>query len=148
MRKLLFILFCLSISNANAQKIRFEYDKAGNQILRTWCPTCQSRVSNQPVKDVSMIQDSEMQKFFPEDVISYYPNPVKEELFLKWDLINDNKVSSIDVFNLNGQVLKSIKDNLSQNSLVISFQEYPIGVYFLSLNYTNGDQKSIKIVKN
>jgi hypothetical protein len=52
------------------------------------------------------------------------------------------------VFTLNGQVLKSIKENLSQNSLLISFQEYPIGVYFLNLNYTNGEQKTIKIVKN
>ena len=52
------------------------------------------------------------------------------------------------MFTLSGQVLKTIKENLSQNSLIISFQEYPVGVYYLSLNYTNGDQKSIKIVKN
>ena len=97
---------------------------------------------------MAKVEDTDYLKFFPEDVISYYPNPVKEELFIKWELINDNKVSSIDVFNLNGQVLKTIQGNLSQNSLVISFQEYPIGVYFLGLNYTNGDQKSIKIVKN
>ena len=88
-----------------------------------------------------------MQKFFPEDVISYYPNPVKEELFLKWKLVEDNIVLSIDVYTLNGQVLRSIKENLSENSLVISFQEYPVGVYFLTLNYINGEQKSIKIVK-
>ena len=64
------------------------------------------------------------------------------------ELVNENKVSSIDVFTLNGQVLKTVKDNISQNSLAISFQEYPVGIYFLSLNYTNGDKKSIKIVKN
>ena len=148
MRKLLFItlLFCTTITNA--QKIRFDYDSAGNQVLRTWCLYCPSRTANQPVKEIAKLDESDFQKFFPEDVISYYPNPVKEELYLKWDLINDNKVSSIDVFTLNGQVLKSIKENLSQNSLLISFREYPIGVYFLNLNYTNGEQKSIKIVKN
>ncbi len=148
MRKLLFfsMFFCITITNA--QKIRFNYDSAGNQVLRTWCPTCPSRTANQPVKEIAKLDESDFQKFFPEDVISYYPNPVKEELYLKWDLINDNKVSSIDVFTLNGQVLKSIKENLSQNSLLISFQEYPIGVYFLNLNYTNGEQKTIKIVKN
>ena len=148
MKKLLFLTLLFSITITNAQKIRFEYDSAGNQVLRTWCPTCPSRTANQPVKEIAKLDQSDLQKFFSDDVISYYPNPVKEELYLKWDLVNDNNVSSIDVFSLNGQVLKSIKENLSQNSLLISFQEYPIGVYFLNLNYTNGEQKSIKIIKN
>jgi hypothetical protein len=145
---LILILF-LIFSKVNAQlKIRFEYDKAGNQIQRKWCPNCNSRIADEIQKDISKLSETDMQKFFPDDVISYYPNPVKEELFLKWELVNENKVSSIDIFSLNGQVLKTIKDELSQNSLVISFQEYPVGVYFLNLNYTNGDQKSIKIIKN
>lgn len=148
MKKLLLTFFCFLGLLSNAQKIRFEYDAAGNQIQRKWCPSCLSRNAQETYKDVSQLEDSDLEKFFPEDVISYYPNPVKEELFLKWELVNENKVSSIDVFTLNGQVLKTIKENLSQNSLIISFQEYPVGVYFLSLNYTNGDQKSIKIVKN
>lgn len=148
MKKLLFLTLLFSITITNAQKIRFEYDSAGNQVLRTWCPTCPSRTANQPVKEIAKLDQSDLQKFFSDDVISYYPNPVKEELYLKWDLVNNNKVSSIDVFSLNGQVLKSIKENLSENSLLISFQEYPIGVYFLNLNYTNGEQKSIKIIKN
>lgn len=131
-----------------AQKIRFEYDAAGNQIQRKWCPSCLSRNAQETYKEISNLEETDMQKFFPEDVISYYPNPVKEELFLKWELVNENKVSSIDVFTLNGQVLRTIKENLTQNSLNISFQEYPTGVYFLSLNYTNGDQKNIKIIKN
>ena len=148
MKKLLIAIFCFYGLLSNAQKIRFEYDAAGNQIQRKWCPSCLSRNAQETYKDISQLEDSDLEKFFPDDVISYYPNPVKEELFLKWELINENKVSSIDVFTLNGQVLNTIKENLSQNSLIISFQEYPIGVYFLSLNYTNGDQKSIKIVKN
>lgn len=147
MKQILF-LFTLFTITVNAQKIRFEYDDAGNQIQRKWCPSCLSRNSQETYKEVSNLEDADMQKFFPEDVISYYPNPVKEELYLKWELVNENKVSSIDVYTLSGQVLKTIKENLSQNSLIISFQEYPVGVYFLSLNYTNGDQKSIKIVKN
>lgn len=142
---LLFTLFTISV---HSQKIRFEYDAAGNQIQRTWCPGCLSRNTQETYKNVSQLEESDLEKFFPEDVISYYPNPVKEELFLKWELVNGNKVSSIDVFTLNGRVIKTIKENLSQNSLIISFQEYPVGVYFLSLNYINGEQKSIKIVKN
>ena len=143
MKKIILLIFCFYALLSNAQKIRFEYDAAGNQIQRKWCPNCLSRNSQETYKEVSNLEEADMQKFFPEDLISYYPNPVKEELYLKWELVNENKVSSIDVFTLNGQVLKTIKENLSQNSLIISFQEYPGGIYFLSLNYTNGDQKSI-----
>lgn len=147
---LLFIGFLFISFDANAQtpKIRFEYDAAGNQIQRKWCPSCDSKNSSETYKEISKLEDTDLQKFFPEDVLSYYPNPVKEELYLKWELINENKVSVIGLYTLSGQLLKTISDNLSQNSLVISFQEYPVGVYFLSLNYTNGDLKSIKIVKN
>lgn len=148
MKRKIILLFCFYGLVSYSQKIRFEYDLAGNQIQRKWCPTCMSRNAQEVFKEISSLEDSDMQKFFPEDLISYYPNPVKEELFLKWELINENKVVSIDVFTLNGQVLKKIKENLSQNSFVISFIEYPIGVYFLSLNYTSGEQKTIKIIKN
>lgn len=148
MKRKIILLFCFYGLVSYSQKIRFEYDLAGNQIQRKWCPTCMSRNAQEVFKEISSLEDSDMQKFFPEDLISYYPNPVKEELFLKWKLINENKVVSIDVFSLNGQVLKTIKENLSQNSFVISFIEYPIGVYFLSLNYASGEQKTIKIIKN
>ncbi len=148
MKLKLLSLFMLVSLFTQAQKIRFEYDSAGNQIQRKWCPSCLSRNAQETYKEVSNLEETDMQKFFPEDVISYYPNPVKEELFLKWKLIDENKVSSIDVIALNGQLLRTIKENLTQNSLNISFQEYPTGVYFLSLNYTNGDQKNIKIIKN
>ena len=144
---LIIILFFLGLAS-NAQKIRFEYDAAGNQIQRKWCPGCASRNSNEVYKEITKLEDADLKKFFPEDVISYYPNPVKEELYLKWNLINENKVSSINVFALNGQLLKSYTDNISQNSYSLNFKDYPVGVYFVYLNYSNGDQKSIKIVKN
>lgn len=144
---LLLLLFCCSL-NSMAQKVRFEYDAAGNQILRKWCTNCPSRLADQNYKDISELEDTDLEKFFPEDVISYYPNPVKEELFLKWDLINDNKVLSIDIYSLNGQLIKKVESNLENNTTLISFNEYPVGLYFVNLNYLNGDQKSIKIVKN
>jgi hypothetical protein len=148
MKKLLLSLFCCYGLLCNAQKIRFEYDVAGNQILRTWCPSCDSRMNNNQLKDVSDIDDNDLEKFFPDDVISYYPNPVKEELYLKWDLQNNTTVTSIEIFTLNGHLLKTIKDNLSKNTQLLSFIDFPVGVYFISLNYSNGEQKSIKIVKN
>ena len=146
---LLLILTNLFLGNLYSQvpKIRFEYDAAGNQFQRTWCPTCALKNSNQKAKEVSELMDEDLQKFFPEDVISYYPNPVKEELYLKWELINENKVTKMDVINLNGQILKSYSKLENDVSISIFFQEYPAGIYFVTLEYTNGEFKSVKIIK-
>ncbi|WP_298114953.1 T9SS type A sorting domain-containing protein [Flavobacterium sp.] len=149
MRKLLFIttIFISFLSYAQVPKITFEYDAAGNQVQRYVCPTCSAKL-NQDVKEISELQEEDLQKFFPEDVISYYPNPVKEELYLKWELINDNKVSSIEVFDMNGKVVQNYKDQKQENNQVISFKEFPVGLYVINLNYTNGEIKTIKILKN
>ncbi len=149
MRLFFFITLFLGITNSYAQKIRYTYDASGNQILRTVCPGCQSKNSETPlISDYAKIKDDSLQKFFPEDVISYYPNPVLDELYIKWDITNDNKVIDIDVFGLNGQVLKKIENLLSQESQVINFSQYPAGLYFVNLNYIDGEPKTIKIIKN
>lgn len=94
MKKIIFLLFgLLCIQQIFSQKIRFEYDDAGNQIQRRVCLDCLAKNAQGVYKETSQLEDSDLQKFFPEDVISYYPNPVKEELFLKWELVNSNTVS-------------------------------------------------------
>lgn len=85
--------------------------------------------------------------FSPEDIISYYPNPVREELYLKWDLSNENKVSSIEVYSINGQRVNEYHNLDKENTKNIPFQEYSQGTYLVHLNYTNGEQKSITILK-
>ena len=84
MKKLFFILsfFFTFLSFGQVPKIVFEYDAAGNQIQRYICPSCNAKL-NQDVKEIAELKEEDLQKFFPEDVISYYPNPVKEQLYLK-----------------------------------------------------------------
>jgi hypothetical protein len=147
MKKTIILLFLFVFANhLFAQKIRFEYDEAGNQIVRTWCSSCLSK-NSEKVKDISEINESDLLKFFEKDVISYYPNPVENELYIKWELIDNNLVNNIEVFSLNGQLIKTLKDLNEKDSELISFQEFPKGTYFLQLNYTDGGQKSIKIIK-
>lgn len=150
MKKLLLLLFfCFYGLLSNAQKIRFTYDASGNQILRTVCPGCASKNSQTPpTSEYSKLESESLQKFFPEDVISYYPNPVLDELFIKWDLTINNNVIDIEVFGINGQVLKKIDNLVNKNSQVINFSEYPVGIYFVNLNYADGEPKTIKILKN
>ena len=101
MKKLLLtaVFTFFAAMQAQAQSINFEYDIAGNQIKRKYLFLDTTRLVNQNVKKTSELKQEDLIKFFPEDVISYYPNPVKEELFLKWELTDNNKVTTIAVFN-------------------------------------------------
>lgn len=148
MKKTLFTLLFLAIYSSYGQvpKIHFQYDAAGNQIERFLCPMCDAKI-NEDIKEIAELKEEDLKKFFPDDVISYYPNPVKEELFLKWELVNENKVSSIVVFDMNGKILHNYKDQSSENNQVISFKEFPVGLYIINLNYSNGEVKTIKILK-
>jgi hypothetical protein len=141
------ILFSMAIQ-AQPKKITFEYDKAGNQTKRELCLTCTAKKANAtPPKEIAAVTEEDLEKFFPEDVLSYYPNPVREELYLKWELGNDNYVKALQVYNFNGQALKSYSLSERENTQTIPFQSYPAGVYLIVLEYSNGDQKTIKIIK-
>lgn len=150
MKKIITLLFFGICAFSNAQqKITFSYDSAGNQILRSLClsgcnPTGKTV---DEAKEMEAVTEDDLLKFSKEDVISYYPNPVKEQLYLKWELINDNKVSSIAVYGISGQVLQNFSRTESTDNQIISFGEYPRGVYLVVLNYKDGGQKTIKIIK-
>lgn len=147
--KLIFslLLFATLTSSFAQQKITFGYDTAGNQTSRTLCLTGCTAKPGKEIKEIEAITEEDLEKFSPEDVISYYPNPVKEELYLKWELTDNNKVSSVVVYGLHGQVLRTFSGTDRLNTLNISFQQYSTGIYMVDLNYSNGDQKTIKIIK-
>jgi len=144
-----FLLLCSYISQAQvADRITFSYDNAGNQIQRLLCINCTtSKISNESIKEITALEEGDLIKFSDQDVISYYPNPVKEELYLKWQLTGGNYVTSIQLYDLNGRILKSFFDLDTKNNQNITFQSYPIGMYAVVLFYNNGEQKSIKIIK-
>jgi hypothetical protein len=135
-------------STITLDKIVFSYDNAGNQINRYLCISCPSTVGKKAApKEIIALTESDLQKFSTEDVLSYYPNPVKEELYLKWELIADKTVSTIYLYNINGQVLKNYENLGKTNAQNIPFLNYPVGSYLVVLVYSDGEQKTIKIVK-
>jgi hypothetical protein len=148
MKKLFTFLLMLAGILCHAQdRITFSYDTAGNQIQRKLCLGCLTSKSMETPKEIIALKEEDLIKFFPEDVISYYPNPVKEELYVKWELIDNNVVTSAQVYGFSGQILKSYSGLDKINTQNISFQGYPSGVYAVVLFYSNGEQKSIKIIK-
>lgn len=144
-KKLSTIVFFIFISISYSQTVTFEYDAAGNQIKRTYISNG-NRMAQSESKKYTELTQNDFLKFFPEDVISYYPNPVKEELFLKWELQDNKKVVSIDIFSITGQFMN--KSSISNTtSAIVSFSQFSSGTYLVSLNYDTGEQKTITIIK-
>lgn len=141
---LLFATFFMHGQYAN--RINFTYDAAGNQTQRTFC-FCNIVPGGKQIADISAVKEEDYLNFFPNDALSYYPNPVKEELYLKWELVNDNQVTKIQVFTLNGQLLNTFSGLEESTTQSIPFLLYPSGVYLVLLNYKDGEQKSVKIIK-
>ena len=149
MKKLVLSILCMAGISIYAQttKLQFKYDTAGNQISRKLCINCITTSNKENSKTIEEIQEEDLLKFSSSDVISYYPNPVQEILFLKWELINNNQVDKIEIYSVTGQFIETIQ-HLSQKSLTeIPFQNYPIGNYLVILHFANQDQKTIKITK-
>jgi hypothetical protein len=144
----LLILFCCTLVMAqNPDKIIFAYDDAGNQTIRELCINC----TNPNARYISNPKDLKKEDLVPSEVsnlISYYPNPVREELYLSWELANNNAVASIQIYDLNGRLLRTFQGLTAVTIQTIPFIAYPAGNYLVMLVYSNGEQKTIKIVKN
>lgn len=144
---ILFFLFFVSVVSGQT-RVKFTYDSAGNQTIRAICVGCLSRTStvNDSIATDDTISDNDLIKDEVYNNISYYPNPVKYELYVKW--INDkNYLESIQLYSMSGQLM-SKKLNLKKIEMTtIEFQNYPEGFYNLVLIYDNGEKKTLKIIK-
>lgn len=149
MKKIILVtMINICVTTFAQQHLSFEYDASGNQKKRELCLNCSSKIKK-PIKaqENELLKEEDLISFYPEDNLSYYPNPVNEELFLKWGNTNDIITSKIHLVSLNGQSIKYFNVSESTNSLSIPFQELPSGIYMVVVIYKNGDQKAIKIVK-
>jgi hypothetical protein len=141
---LLFLFFCSLITAQD--KIVFTYDDAGNQTIRELCINC----INPNARYISNPKELKKEDLVTSEVsnlISYYPNPVREELYLSWELANNNAVTSIQIYDLNGRLLRTFQGLTAVTIQTIPFIAYPAGNYLVMLVYSNGEQKTIKIIK-
>ncbi|MEO5990027.1 MAG: T9SS type A sorting domain-containing protein, partial [Ferruginibacter sp.] len=81
------------------------------------------------------------------DLISYFPNPVKDNLYLKWSLTDNKKISFVSLHSFSGQVINTYRNLSDKQEIMINFYGLSQGTYALVLQYSNGTQKSIKIIK-
>ncbi len=149
MKKIILLLFLfIGLLTKAQEKITFDYDNAGNQIKRQICLSCKKASADTKVlKEVAELQDEDLEPLATGDLISYYPNPVKEELYLKWELQQNKAVTTIQLFDLNGRLLQNYSNLEKKNNLNIPFYNYPNATYLVIMMYNDGEQKTIKIVK-
>ena len=151
MRRIVLITILLfSILQAKGQvydQVVFDYDVAGNQIKR-YLVDIDIRPSGENPKNIKEITEEDLVKSDIYDDIRYYPNPVKQDLFVTWQLVNDNYVQSIQMYTINGKLLKTFENLDKLNEFVIPFQDLPEGLYSINLLFKDGEQKSLKVIKN
>jgi len=87
----------------------------------------------------------EKQFFYGEDLINIYPNPTNNSLTVL-SLVDLNKVS-IDIFDINGRLIKSINFNDFGFEKSISIEELSTGIYFFKF-ISNRDNITKRILKN
>jgi hypothetical protein len=147
MKKQLLLLFlCFSVYTIAQDKITFDYDTAGNQIKRELCINC-STSSYKSTSTEEVEEEDDLPKSDAENVLSYYPNPVKEELHIQWELVEGKSVSTIYLYDLNGRVLQAHTNLDTATNLNLPFLNYPSGLFLVVIQYNGGEQKTIKIVK-
>jgi hypothetical protein len=147
--KLFVFLFVYNLSYSQTiDHIQFDYDTAGNQIKRYTIDVNPGRNSTDSIKEKDELVEEDFIKTDIYQDISYYPNPVKEELYIKWENTNSIYVNSISIYTLTGQLIKTYSNLKNRNTMDVSFNSLPQGFYTLILVYSNNEQKTLKIIKN
>lgn len=139
MKKILIIITLISqvIIYAQTQTFVFAYDFSGNQVERYI--NYSGRYANTQTETNTTLQEY--------DEFKYYPNPVKEELYLEWTNAEGKSVQEIQLFDLQGKIMYQ-KNTSNEMTTSIQFHSLAKGVYFLNIQYSNQTQKSIKILKD
>ncbi len=134
---------CNSI-DTKAQTIHFSYDTAGNQITRKQiCKECIGVVE----PGVDRIARPDIIPLKPKEQLLYYPNPVIDELYLKWSSVDNKLLVSIALYSINGQHIRTFSNLEKQTDFKIPFFHYPNGMYSLIIQYDNGEKQAFTIIK-
>ena len=155
MKHFLKVLLLLSgyccYSQSDYGNVEFRYDIAGNQIKRQLiCVNCDTplRMANPgPVTAMDSVTDQDLTKSLEYKNVSYYPNPVLEQLYVKWNNDQNLYVNAIEVYSMAGQIVVSKENLKDQDHSIVEFQKMAQGIYNVILVYSNGERKDLKVIK-
>ncbi|MCB9065460.1 MAG: T9SS type A sorting domain-containing protein [Chitinophagales bacterium] len=143
---LLSLLIFLLLASSNkifAQQfyVQYDYDGAGNRILRTiqygvYKPG--KNVDTLTISDRNIVFDTPLQ-------LKVYPNPFKETLVVENLNLQTTETNSIKVFDLSGKLI--VQHNHTELRQYVKLSDVPPGTYYV--NYYSNTQllKTWKLVK-
>lgn len=135
MKKILLLTFFMCAASAYAQQepapLYLEYDNAGNQVLSDLvCVNCPGAAEKHSL-----------------DKVTYYPNPVAQELNLTWENTDQYRVTDVKMYGLDGKLITSVNNLNPQNQLSLSFSNKAAGIYIIEILSSDNRKKSFKIIK-
>ncbi|CAD7802819.1 hypothetical protein CHRY9390_00983 [Chryseobacterium aquaeductus] len=140
-------LFFLLLGNTlSAQTAIFEYDEAGNQVLRGLCSGCKSGSKTSiPVEPKAQTILEEVSKS-----IRVAPVPVKTNLTVLWDIKVKDYIKRIELVPYNDVRILSFFEvkNTSNTSCIFNMESYSYGVYYLRFYLSDGSIFTKTITKN
>lgn len=145
MKKLLLVIGLMLMANAYSQnQLSFSYDNAGNQVVRELiCINCKG---GKTVKSGGEVTSADFVQSELNPAITYYPNPVQEELYIKWNNTEDRIANKILVYNISGQIINQ-KEVTDTSYTSILFSNNASGIYNVHVIYNDGTADILKVIK-
>lgn len=147
MRKLLILIFAIgAFSLQKAQKIIiFQYDEAGNQVLRTGKSNNAFTNNKHSLPFIADKVKTEEDLFWEK--IDIYPVPVKDVLTLRWQSETRDLIADINLYEHNSLSNLYTYKILNTNNIEINMRGFRRGVYILSFTLNDGKTYYRNIVK-
>lgn len=145
MGKKLFLVFLLltSLVGLKSQKLIFEYETGGNQIIRQYCASCAP--ANKFVTKASVIDNGE----FPPSTyqVKIYPNPTKDKANLVWSPELGDMIQKVEYVAYNFTQYREIPFNKRENRVTLDLSDQPIGMYVVIFHLNTGEKLTYKVLK-
>ncbi len=123
--------------------IYFNHDTAGNQIKRYFDSSKSSKLEVVVENEAEEIEE----EIKNNSQLSYYPNPIENELTITWTKSINSTINVIQIFNTNGKLIKNYNPSKNKREVTLPFQNIASGVYIIHVMFSNGKQDSFKIIK-
>jgi len=136
-------------------KLLFNYDEAGNQIIRQYChdfPCDAGRNSSSTDSIINFADLKGEQLNNSEELISsttsvtIYPNPVQKNIHLELISNTNDLISNLYVFNNLGVQLIKI-DHVGEKQIDLNLNQLPSGTYIVHLHLSDNSVVTKKIIK-
>lgn len=142
-------LFCC-LSSFAQDKLIFNYDNAGNQILRdricVGCATQPLAATPEKVLLTNLEVEPELSEL-SQPVFTAYPNPVTDILQTYWENTETEYIIHMSLHNFENKQLFSQGVSKNQEKQDFNFSSYPPGFYVLNFIYNTNRKESYQIIK-